>query len=333
MSGFGSNGPRPAASPRTILFRVVAVLVVLLGLMTLSGGLYVVDAGEQAVVLQFQRAVGAPVTEPGLHFKVPFLQDVVRFDKRILSWDGDPEQITTRGREFISVDTTARWRIVEPLKFLQSVRDEIGARSRLDDVLDSVVKDTISSTELVEIVRSSNWTVAPEDLEREVVGADGQTELSRKIVVGREGLERAILAEAQKSMPNYGIELVDVRIKRLNYVVSVQKQVFDRMISERQRVAAQFRSEGQGEGARIRGDTARELATLRSEAKRQAEVIRGEADAEATRIFAEAYGADPEFFAFVRTLESYGTSLGSQSTLVLSADSGYFDLLRGTGVK
>ena len=205
MSGFGSNGPRPAASPRTILFRVVAVLVVLLGLMTLSGGLYVVDAGEQAVVLQFQRAVGAPVTEPGLHFKVPFLQDVVRFDKRILSWDGDPEQITTRGREFISVDTTARWRIVEPLKFLQSVRDEIGARSRLDDVLDSVVKDTISSTELVEIVRSSNWTVAPEDLEREVVGADGQTELSRKIVVGREGLERAILAEAQKSMPNYGI--------------------------------------------------------------------------------------------------------------------------------
>lgn len=328
MSTFQSVPPR-SSSPRTIVVLVLIALVALLALITLSGGFYVVDAGEQVVVLQFQRPVGEPVTTPGLHFKTPFVQDVVRFDRRLLSWDGEPDQITTRGREFISVESTARWRIADPLKFLQSVRDESGARSRLDDVLDSVVRDKVSSTELVEIVRSASWTVAPEDLEREVVGTDSQNELARKITVGRQGLENSILEEAQKAMPAYGIELVDVRIKRLNYVKTVQQQVFGRMISERQRIAAQFRSEGEGEGSRIRGDTARELASLRSEAKRQAEIVRGEADAEATRIYAEAYGQDPDFFEYLRTLESYGRSLGERTTLVLSADGGYFDLLRG----
>ncbi|MBI5851887.1 MAG: protease modulator HflC [Planctomycetes bacterium] len=328
MSTFQSV-PQRSTSPRAVLTGVLIALVALLALITVSGGFFVVDAGEQAVVLQFQRPVGEAISAPGLHFKLPFLQDVTRFDRRLLSWDGEPDQITTRGREFISVETTARWRIADPLKFLQSVRDEAGARSRLDDVLDSVVRDKVSSTELVEIVRSASWAVVPEDLEREVVSQDAQNELGRKVAVGREGLERAILDEAIKAVPAYGIELIDVRIKRLNYVKTVQTQVFDRMISERQRIAAQFRSEGEGEASRIRGDTARELASLRSEAKRQAEVVRGEADAEATRVYAEAYGADPEFFEYLRTLESYGRSLGERTTLVLSADGGYFDLLRG----
>ena len=333
MITVGEDSRRGSISPRKFVLPVVLGLVVLLGLIVISGGVYTVDAGEQAVVLQFGRPIGVPITEPGLHFKTPFVQDVVRFDKRILSWDGAPDQIPTGGREFIYVDTTARWRISDPLQFLKSVRDERGAQSRLDDILDSVVRDTISKTELVEIVRSANWDVKPEDIAREGIGQDNQSDLLREIKVGREGLENAILAEALNAMPSLGIDLVDVRIKRLNYVASVQAQVFQRMISERQRIAAQFRSEGHGEASRISGDAARELATVRSEAKRAAEVIRGTADAEATRIYAEAYGKDPEFFAFLRTLKSYELTLGSKATLVLGADSEYFKALRGAGTR
>ncbi|MGE0143738.1 MAG: protease modulator HflC [Planctomycetota bacterium] len=306
-------------------------LLVLLLLLLGSGGIYSVDAGEQAVVLQFGKPVSGTIDEPGVHFKLPFVQDVVRFDKRILSWDGNPGQVPTGGREFISVDTTARWRIADPLQFLKAVRTERDAQSRLDDVLDSAVRDVISRTELVEIVRSAEWKVDPKDLEREVEGVENQTELLRPIKVGREGLERAIMTEASKAMPGLGIELVDVRIKRLNYVDSVQQQVFLRMVAERQRVAAHFRSEGEGDASRIRGEAARELATIRSEAKRQAEVIRGEADAEATRIYAEAYGKSPEFFTFLRTLESYGRTLGERTTLIMGGDSDYFQLLEKGG--
>jgi membrane protease subunit HflC len=305
----------------------VAILVIALLAFT-TGAYYEVDQGEQAVVLQFGRPIGQPVTTPGLHFKMPFLQDVRRFDKRILQWDGDPNQIPTRGREFISVDTTARWRVADALQFLRSVRDESGAQSRLDDILDSVVRDTISSTELVEIVRSADWKLSAQDLERAVVIEENAAVLTRPIQSGRERLESQILTEARKAMPQYGIELVDLRIKRLNYIASVQKQVFDRMISERARVAEQFRSEGQGEASRIRGDTAKELALLRSEAKRRAEVVRGDADAEATRIYSESYSADPSFYEFLRTLQSYESSLGDKTTFVLGADSEYFRFLR-----
>ncbi len=315
-------------TPRAMIVRLLLGVLALAALVVLSSGLFTVDQGEQAVVLQFGRPVGEPITEPGLHWKQPFVQEVRRFDRRILSWDGDPNQIPTRGREFISVDTTARWRIVDALQFLRSVRDESGAQSRLDDIIDSVVRDTISATELVEIVRSADWQVSQKDLERAAVIAENQGDLTAPIKVGRERLESMVLAEAGKSMAQYGIELVDVRIKRLNYIESVQQQVFTRMIAERQRIAEQFRSEGEGEASRIRGDTARELAKVRSEAKRLAEVTRGEADAEATRIYSEAYAADPEFFAFLRTLQSYETSLGEQVTFVLGAGSDYFRFLR-----
>lgn len=315
-------------NPKQILTLAFTAFVAIVALVLVSSSAYTIDQAEQVVVLQFGRPVGAPITEPGLHFKTPFVQEVRRFDRRILSWDGDPNQIPTRGREFISVDTTARWRIVDALQFLRSVRDELGARSRLDDILDSVVRDTVSSTDLVEIVRSADWSVTATDLERAAVAPDNAAELTGKVQFGRERLEAAVLAEASKSMAQYGIELVDVRIKRLNYIDSVQQQVFTRMISERQRAAEQFRSEGQGEASRIRGDTAKELATVRSDAKRRAEIVRGEADALATKIYSEAFAADPEFFAFLRTLQSYENTLGERATFLLGSDSDYFRFLR-----
>ena len=310
---------------------VVLAIVLFAGGITLLSATYLVDEAEQVVILQFGKPVGKPISEPGLHFKVPFIQDVLRYDKRLIAWDGEPNQIPTRGREFISIDTTARWRIVDPLQFLKSVRDEQGAQSRLDDIIDSTVRDKISSTELTEIVRSKDWEVTKEDLER-VRGMQpdaDESSLTEKIRVGRNTLTRAILEQASKGMPaRYGIELVDVRIKRLNYITTVREQVFQRMVSERQRVAEQFRSEGQGEASRIRGETSRQLATIRSEAKRKAEGIRGEADAEATRVYNDAYTSDTEFYALLRTLESYEKTLGKQTVLLLSSQSDYFKVLR-----
>lgn len=309
---------------------LVAVLLVVGG-MLLASAVYVIDQKEQAVILQFGKPIGEPITKPGIHLKMPFIQEIRRFDKRLISWDGDPNQIPTRGREFISIDTTARWRIVGPLRFLKSVRNETGAQTRLDDVIDSVVRDEISMTELTEIVRSQDWDVSEEDLDKVdvVAPADEAADLTKDIQVGRKTLVRNILKEAGRELEeNYGIELVDVRIKRLNYIPSVREQVFQRMISERQRIAAQFRSEGEGEASRIRGDTSRELADIRSEARRKAEVVRGEADARATRIYNEAYAKDPAFYAFFRTLESYPTTLGKQTTLLLDAESDYFRFLK-----
>lgn len=313
------------------LLILLAVAVVAL----VGAAAFTVDQAEQVVVLQFGKPVGDPVTEPGLHFKVPFIQDLRRFDKRLVVWDGDPNQVPTRGREFISVDATARWRIVDALQFLKSVRDEAGAQSRLDDIIDSVVRDNISSTELTEIVRSKDWEISEKDLERlDVVPMENADpdELTETIRLGRETLTRNILREASKGMPEkYGIELVDVRIKRLNYITSVRRQVFQRMISERQRIAEQFRSQGEGEASRIEGDTSRELAQIRSEARRKAEIVRGEADAEAMRIYNEAFSSDADFFSFMRTLESYPETLTQRSTLILGTDSDYLRYLNDIG--
>ena len=308
---------------------IAAGVVVVLTVIVLLASVYMLDETEQAVIVQFGAPVGEAVNTPGLHFRIPFIQEVRRFDKRLLVWDGDPNQIPTLGREFISVDTTARWRIANPLLFLKSVRDQTGAQSRLDDIIDSVVRDKISGSELVEIVRSKDWKVEEKDMER-LIAPDDETQqvLKKQVQVGRQELTRAVLNEARKEMPNYGIELKDVRIKRINYIPSVQKQVFNRMISERQRIAERFRAEGQGQSAEILGQTRKELAEILSNAHRQEEIIRGEADAEATRIYSEAYSADPEFYAFYRSLESYAHSLGGKVTLILGTDSDYFRYLR-----
>ncbi len=307
---------------------IAAIIALAVGTVLLSS-VYVLDETEQAVIVQFGAPVGNAVDTPGLHLKVPFIQEVRRFDKRLLVWDGTPNQIPTLGREFISVDTTARWRIADPLLFLKSVRDQLGAQSRLDDIIDSVVRDKISGSELVEIVRSKDWTMEAKDLERiSVQDAEAQKELKKRVQVGRAELTKSILKEAKKEMPNYGIELKDVRIKRINYIPSVQQQVFSRMISERQRIAERFRAEGLGQSAEILGQTRRQLAEILSDAHRQEEITRGEADAAATRIYNEVYSVDPEFYAFYRSLESYVNSLGEKVTLMLGTDSDYFRYLR-----
>lgn len=287
--------------------------------------LFTVDEAEQAILVQFGEPVGDVVTEPGLKFKLPW-RDVRYFDRRLLVWDGDVTQIPTLGREFILVDTTARWRIVDPLKFLRSVRDERGARTRLDDIIDSVVRDMVSSTELEEIVRSKDWEVDVDHLDDPALADRGDVDLGKAPKLGRELLEQEILARAKESMPELGIEVDDVRIKRVNYIDSVRKQVERRMIAERQSIAERFRSEGQGRSQEILGDMERELREIRSEAARTAEELRGEADAEATSIYGRAYGADPEFYSFFRTLESY-RALGNNSTLMLDADSDFFRYL------
>ncbi len=312
---------------------IVAVIVIAAALILLLSSTYVLDETQQAVVVQFGRPVGDPVREAGLHFKLPFVQEVRRFDRRLLAWDGAPTEIPTRGREFILVDTTARWRIVDPLRFMQSVKDENGAQSRLDDKIDSEVRDVLSSTELTEIVRSKGWKPDLSRLQLEQMVSQESAALDQEVRVGREELARRILEQAREAMPEYGIELVDFRIKRLNYIKSVQEQVFNRMISERQRVAEQFRAEGQGQSAEILGETQKRLSEIISDAQRQADIIKGEAEAEATRIYNEAYSQDPEFYAFYRSLESYERTLGANTTLFLGTDSDYFRYLRSIEIE
>jgi len=306
---------------KTTIIAIIAVIVIALG----NFVLYTVDEAQQAIVVQFGEPIGEVIDAPGLKAKLPW-QRVRYFDKRLLVWDGDVTQIPTLGREFILVDTTARWRIADPLQFLRSVRDEAGARTRLDDIIDSVVRDMVSSTELEEIVRSRDWEVDIDEIEDPTLAEREDVDLQKQPTLGRELLEAEIRDRARRGMPELGIELDDVRIKRVNYIDSVRQQVESRMIAERQSIAERFRSEGQGRSQEILGNMQRDLQRIRSEAAREAEEIRGNADAEATRIYGEAYGADPEFYSFFRTLESY-RALGGNSTLMLRADSDFFRYL------
>ncbi|MGH7830514.1 MAG: protease modulator HflC [Candidatus Binatia bacterium] len=311
----------------TGMMRYVLGILAIVLLVVAFGTMYVLEEGKQAVILQFGRPVGAPVTQAGLHVKIPFIQEVRRFEKRLVIWDGDPNQIPTAGREFIWVDTTARWRIVDPLKFLQSVSTELGAKSRLNDILDSVVRDFVSANSLVELVRSATWET-PEAEVLEEVSEELVKELKKEVRLGREEITRAILAQVQKITPQYGIEVVDLRIKRLTYVESVKEKVYQRMISERKQIAARFRSEGEGRSAEILGNMEKELREIRSQAYRKVQEIRGKADATATRVYGRAYGRDPEFYAFSRTLENLKEAENKNSVLVLTTDSDYYRYLK-----
>lgn len=301
----------------------IAVLsaVVILGLIVLGNSLYVVDMTEQVVVTQFGQPIGDPIKTPGLHVKVPFVQKANVFDKRVLEWDGNPSQIPTKDKKYIWVDTFARWRIVDPLKFMQSVTNEIGAHARLDDVVDAVTRDLITGHLLLEVVRNTNRKMAVSEID---IPAQAQEE----IAIGRTEITAEILERAAEQMPRYGIELVDVKIKRINYVEEVREKVYDRMISERRRIAERYRSEGKGESAQIRGQKEKELQRITSEAYRIAEEIRGKADAEATSIYADAYGRDPDFYSFIQTLDSYRTTIDEESSLILTTDSDYYRLLK-----
>ena len=304
----------------------IGIVVVAIAL-SLFSALYMIEEGQQAVIVQFGRPVGETVTEAGLYIKVPFIQEVRRFEKRLLIWDGDPNQIPTKGREFIWVDTTARWRIADARKFLENVATEEGAQSRLNDIIDSVVRDQVSNSELVELVRSSSWKVPGEEVLHDIP-AEQEKELKKKITRGREEIPRTILTEARRIIPQYGIELVDVRIKRLDYVESVREKVYARMISERKRIAAQFRSEGEGQSAEILGTMEKELRRIRSTAYRRVQEIRGKADAEATRVYAKSYNRNPEFYAFLRTLEVYGEGSNKNSVAILTTDTDFYRYLK-----
>ncbi len=310
---------------RTLKTAMIAISVIIF--IALYSGLYTLEEGRQAIVVQFGRPVGETVTEAGLHMKLPLIQEVRRFEKRLIAWDGDPNQVPTKGREFIWVDTTARWRIADAKKFLENVASEAGAQSRLNDILDSVVRDQVSSSELVELVRSASWQV-PEDEVLKEVPKEREEELKREIARGREEITRTILAEARKIIPQYGIELVDVRIKRLDYVESVREKVYERMISERKRIAAQFRSEGEGRSAEILGTMEKELRRIRSTAYRRVQEVQGKADADATRIYGKAYNQNPEFYAFLRTLESYKEKTNMNSVMILTTDSDFYQYIK-----
>ena len=299
-----------------ILFAIIAVAAVVL----ISEATYTVSEIEQVIITQFGAPVGDTVTKAGLHFKTPFIQKINRFDKRWLEWDGSPDQCTTRDKKYIYLDTFARWRISDPLLFFKMVHNEIGAQSRLDDILDGAVLDAVANYNLIELVRTTD---RKREFGEELAIVEGPK--VTKVEHGRTAILKTILAQASVMSPKYGIELVDVRIKRLNYIENVRKDVYARMISERERIANKYRSEGQGESANIRGRLERDLKKIMPEAYRQAEEVRGKADAEAIAIYADAYNRDPEFYAFTQTLETYRDAFDRNTWLILSTDG---DLLK-----
>ena len=302
--------------------QIVAVVALLILLNQL---LYTVSETEQVILTQFGEPVGEPVVTPGLHVKIPFIQRPNYFEKRFLEWDGSPNQVPTRDKRFIWVDTYARWRITDPLLFFQRLRDERGAQSRLDDILDGETRNAVARHDLIELVRSTNRDPADVPIESEEEAVILET-----IERGRQEITRSILETASGRTADLGIELLDLRLKRINYVEEVQQDVFARMIAERQRIAEQFRSEGQGESARIDGERERELAQIQSEAYRQAEELRGVADAEATRIYADSYSRDAGFYAFTKSLETYEQTMDPNTYFILGTDSELLQYLEST---
>jgi len=296
-------------------------IIVLLGLVFLLGqATYTVSETEQVIITQFGEPVGDPVTTPGLHFKLPFMQRTNVFDNRFLEWDGNPNQVPTRDRRFIWVDTYARWRITDPLLFFQRLRDERGAQSRLDDILDGETRNAVARHNLIELVRSTNRNADDVQIESEE-----EAVILEALDQGRQEITREILETAAGRTADLGIELLDLRLKRINYVEEVQQDVFARMIAERQRIAEEFRSEGQGEAARIDGERELELAQITSEAYRIAEELRGKADATATGVYAEAYDRDADFYSFTKSLETYEQTMDGETLFILGTDS---ELLR-----
>jgi membrane protease subunit HflC len=291
----------------------------------LWSGVYILNETEQAIVTQFGRPVGEPRTDPGLNFKVPFLHKVQFFDKRYLEWDGDKNQVPTKDKKFIFVDTYARWEITNPLQFFIRLRDERSAQSRLDDILDGETRNAVASHDLLDLVRSSNRDPEiTEDFMEEI-------EILEDISVGRARIEKIVLEKANERTADLGVRILDFRFKRMNYVDEVRDRVYDRMISERNRIADQFRSEGQGEARIIEGNKERDLAQIQSEAFKQAEEIKGRADAEATDIYASAYNKNRQavdLYKFLRSMESFEKSLDENTSLILSSDSEFFRYLR-----
>ncbi len=308
-------------------FKGIILIVAVIALLFVFGSVYTVDETEQVVVTQFGKVVGEPKQAPGLYFRVPFIQQTTYFPKNLLHWDGDPGQIPTLDKTYIWVDTFARWKIVDPIKFFQTVNNTVSALARLDDIIDPAVRNFITSFRLIESVRKSNRELGTFEIDLEEEKKDRRTTYA--ITTGREKITRGILEQAQPKVAKFGIELVDVKIKRINYVEQVRESVYGRMIAERKQIAEKYRSEGKGEARKILGEKERDLKKISSEAYRKAQEIKGKADAESTKLFAQAYGIDPKFYSFTKTLEIYNEALDKNSSLVLSTDSEFFKYLKG----
>ena len=304
---------------------VLVVIAVVFAAILAFSSVYTLSETEQAILTQFGMPVGGLISDPGLHAKLPLIQEVHRFDKRWLEFEGDAREITTKDKKYIWVDTYARWRIADPLRFYQAVRDERGAQSRLDDIVDGETRNAVASFDLLELVRSSNRSFQTIE---ELAGI-GAAEAMAEVKTGREKIGQIILEKAAKITPEFGIELVDVRLRRTNYVESVQQKVFERMTSERKRIAERSRSEGQGRAAEIRGQKERDILAATSVGYRKAQELKGAADAKATEIYARAYGKDPDFYQFTKTMETLSTSLDDKAFLVLSTDSELLKYLKG----
>lgn len=305
--------------------KVISAIAVGIAVVLAYTSAFIVNETEQVVITQFGRVVGEPKQAPGLYFKVPVIQEAIYFPKNLLQWEGDPGQIPTLDKTYIWVDVFARWKIVDPIKFLQTVNNTVSAQSRLDDIIDPATRNFITSYRLIEAVRRSNreldtFEIGLEDIQKEPV---------EQITAGRDKITHGILEQAQPKLTPFGIELVDVKIKRINYVEQVRESVYGRMIAERKQIAEKFRSEGKGEAAKIIGEKERDLKRITSEAYRTAQEIKGKADAEATKLYAQAFGIDPEFYSFMKSLEVYNDTLGENSSVVLSTNAEFLKYLKG----
>jgi membrane protease subunit HflC len=302
----------------------------LIGAYVLGSSFYTVSEVEQVIITQFGKPVGEPVTSAGLKLKLPFIQDVNPIDKRVLEWDGNPSDMPTKDKLYISVDLFARWRITDPLQYFLRLRDERSAQSRLDDILGSETRNAVAKHELIEIIRTTKDRVPL----RDALLTEAERDVGALVPIqkGRQLVEREIFTAAAEKVRVFGIELLDIRFKRINYNDSVRPKIYDRMISERRQIAERFLSEGNGEAARIRGNRMRDLNKIQSEAYRQVEEIRGLADAKATEIYAQAYNQSSDsvaFYEFTRTMQAYKSMIAQNTTLVLSTDSDLFKFLKG----
>lgn len=310
----------------TSTYKIGLVVITIIAILVAQDAFYSVDETEQVIITQFGAPIGEAVGDPGLKMKVPFIQQVNRFDKRFLEWDGDQNQVPTKDKKFIFVDSYARWQITDPLQFFRRLRDERGAQSRIDDILDGETRNAVASHDLVELVRTSN---REPDLTAEIYEAIEDS--LETIYVGRSAIQDIVLREANLRTEDLGIAILDFRFKRINYVEDVRRTVYDRMISERNKIADLFRSEGQGEASRIEGQKERELLEIQSEAFREAREIRGRADARAAAIFNEAYNESAstrEFYDFTKAMEAYRSSFDEQTSVFLSTDSEFFKYLK-----
>ena len=300
---------------------------VIIAVILIGNPFYILNESQQAVITQFGEPIGDPITEAGLHLKIPFIQKVTYFEKRMLEWDGYPSEIPTQDKRYIWVDTTARWKIADALKFFKTVSNERGAHAILDGIIDAAVRDNVTGQKLIELVRSSDrLNQLSEEIAKDSEFIDeGALET---IKIGRDKIRQQILEEARKDMASrYGIELIDMRIKRVNYVDEVKRKVYERMIAERRRAAEKYRSEGRGVSAEIEGRTEKELKAILSQAYKESQIVKGEADAQSTRIYAESYSKAPEFFSFLKTLESYDDTVDENTTVILTTEGEYYKYL------